>query len=253
MAIILKTKPYAGDDGLVGKSHWWGAPDLPADVPYPCEKVNMDGDSWLEPLTFLCQIRLDEISTMVDEEIRAAAGNPKRLAMLNSIPPDGMLYIFAPLDYFLGELDSPLDYHVRPAVLYVKDLSRLRPYELNWEDSGESIFRAPEAIEFSREGDENDFPEGGIALFPELIHDEIAAAHPGGNCLFKLEENEDWGLRFYDCGTYYIYASGAADHLYASDAAKHIYAGGAADGGRLLWHKFHSAMVLDTAGDLFFY
>ena len=34
---------------------------------------------------------------------------------------------------------------------------------------------------------------------------EIAESHGNQKCLLMLEENEEWGLRFLDCGTYYIF------------------------------------------------
>ena len=53
MAIKINLHPTTED--LAGKSHWWGFPDLPEDFEWPC---NNDGDL----LTFICQIRLEEIA-----------------------------------------------------------------------------------------------------------------------------------------------------------------------------------------------
>lgn len=98
MPIIIHT--HETERPLTGKSHWWGAPDLPADTPFPY--VTLD-DGTPEPLTFVCQIRCEDI----------AAHDPDGL-----LPHEGMLYVFAPLDHYLGDMDSPLDYHTKPCVFY---------------------------------------------------------------------------------------------------------------------------------------
>lgn len=48
MPIIIHT--HKTERPLIGKSHWWGAPDLPADTPFPY--VTLD-DGTPEPLTFV--------------------------------------------------------------------------------------------------------------------------------------------------------------------------------------------------------
>lgn len=35
--------------------------------------------------------------------------------------------------------------------------------------------------------------------------DEVQESHSGDICLLQIDENDDWGLRFYDCGMYYIF------------------------------------------------
>lgn len=173
------------DESLIGQSHWWGAPDLPEDVPYPCVRVQetMDdghNEEYDEPLTFLFQLRLEDIAH-VD----------------TGLPKTGILHFFAPLDYHLGELESPLDYHEKPVVLYTPCTDNLKPYVITYEDTDESIFRPAERILVDRGED--------IILFGTPVHEEIEWAHEGEICLLMLEENEEWGLRFYDCGTYYIF------------------------------------------------
>ena len=34
--------------------------------------------------------------------------------------------------------------------------------------------------------------------------DEIRQAHPGCLSLLQIDEDDRWGLRFYDCGMYYF-------------------------------------------------
>ena len=100
MAISITT--HTTQEDLTGKSHWWGAPDLPDNVPYPCITCEDEEGTYEEPLTFVCQIRCADIASLDPE---------------NLLPHTGMLYFFAPIAYFLGETDSPLDYHDAPAVL----------------------------------------------------------------------------------------------------------------------------------------
>lgn len=143
------------DRDLTGRSHWWGAPDMPEGMAYPCiEVVDGDGGTYPEPLTFVCQIRCKDIAGL----------DPDGL-----LPHSGMLYFFAPIDYFLGDDSSPLDYHDSPAVIYTEREDGLVPYELCWEGM-----------------------------------DEIRQAHPGCLALLQIDEEDRWGLRFYDCGMYYF-------------------------------------------------
>ena len=129
MAIRINTR--VTDGNLKGLSHWWGAPDLPEGMAYPCINVkDEDGGTYFEPLTFVCQIRCSDIAELDPEGL---------------LPHRGMLYFFAPIDYFLGDDGSPLDYHDSPAVLYTEQEDGLRPYELCWEGTDESVFR-PAAV-----------------------------------------------------------------------------------------------------------
>ena len=153
MAIKITTR--ITDKDLTGRSHWWGAPDMPEGMAYPCIEVeDEDGGRYPEPLTFVCQIRCADIAGLDPEGL---------------LPHSGMLYFFAPIDYFLGDDSSPLDYHDSPAVIYTEREDGLVPYELCWEGM-----------------------------------DEIRQAHPGCLALLQIDEEDRWGLRFYDCGMYYF-------------------------------------------------
>ena len=190
--MAIKIHTFETKDSLVGKSHWWGAPDLPADTPYPYVELE---DGSFEPLTFLCQLRLEDLAAFDQEHL---------------LPHSGLLYFFAPLDYFLGEYDSPLDYHTPPVVLFCPDPPQdqaLEPYVLCWEDSSESIFRPSLGISFENVSDS---PHDGNLLLAQPLQDEISEAHRGEVCLLQIDENDDWGLRFYDCGTYYIHIAPSA-------------------------------------------
>ncbi len=170
---------------LTGKSHWWGAPDLPENQPYPYVTISDGDDTFDEPLTFVCQIKLSDIAEY-DKE--------------NLLPHSGMLYFFAPIDYFLGE-DSLLDYHTPPVVIYSPIENGLEPYELYWEGTDESIFRPAEEIRFTQMAD---CSGDGHIILGKPYQDEISEAHPGCISLLQIDEDERWNLRFYDCGMYYF-------------------------------------------------
>ena len=160
MAIQITTR--ITDKDLTGRSHWWGAPDMPEGMAYPCIEVeDEDGGRYPEPLTFVCQIRCADIAGLDPEGL---------------LPHKGMLYFFAPIDYFLGDDGSPLDYHDSPAVLYTEREEGLRPYELCWEGTDESVFRPVEEMLFSRA----ESPRGdGHILLGEPYQEEVRQAHPG--------------------------------------------------------------------------
>lgn len=93
--IIKKT-----DEDLFMQSKWWGNPDMPVNYEVPDE------------LTFICQIRCDEIAEFDDK---------------NLLPHKGMLYFFAAIDYYFGNFDSycPADFYWNNddvKVLYVEDI-----------------------------------------------------------------------------------------------------------------------------------
>ena len=77
----IKINLEKSDHDLFMRSKWWGNPDLPVNFDVP------------DDLTFICQIRCDEIAPF-DEE--------------NLLPHKGMLYFFAAIDYYFGHFDSYL-------------------------------------------------------------------------------------------------------------------------------------------------
>ncbi len=185
MAIKLMTQLTS--KSLVGKSHWWGAPDLPEDVPYPTVEVNDGDEVYEEPLTFICQIRCEETAPFDTDHL---------------LPTEGMLWFFAPLDYFLGDFDSPLDYHMQPRVIYSRQTKNLKPYDLHWEGTEESVFRPAEKIVFTVA--ESPCADG-LMMLGTPYQDEVRCQHEGDVCLLQIDEDDRWGLRFYDCGMYFIF------------------------------------------------
>lgn len=172
-------------DDLTGQSKWWGAPDLPPDSPYPVVHCQDGDDQWDEPLTFLCQIRCEDLTPF----------DPDGL-----LPHEGMLYFFAAIDYYLG-MDSPLvnGYGAWPAplvrVMYVPSCEHLEPYEMHYPD-GTDVFFPAERLTFARCPERSD----NYKLLGKPYLDEIFEQY--GNCvnLLQVDENDDWGLRFVDCG-----------------------------------------------------
>lgn len=194
--IKIATRPAASSkDNLTGRSKWWGAPDLPESVPYPFVEIDTEAESYPEPLTFICQIRLKDIAAFNTEGM---------------LPHSGMLYFFAAIDYFLGE-DSPLDLPSHGysgeliRVIYSEQEDDLQPYSLTWEDSGESVFRDAEEIVFDSVAD------GSYSVFSHGLlgnaNDEVEEWYPNMIPLLRVEEEDRWGLRFYDCGTLYFLIS----------------------------------------------
>ena len=178
MAIKINIRPSEQD--LAGKSHWWGFPDMPEAFEWPC---NADGDL----LTFICQICLDDIAELDSEGI---------------LPHKGMLWFFADLDYFLGDLDAPCGGtgEWEPGtfkVLYSEDCSDLLTHEYYWED-GESAVLVAEDMAFEA-ASETDF--GFKLLGMPAMTEGYENENEGLMSLLQLDEEERWGLRFFDCGT----------------------------------------------------
>ena len=167
---------------LFCESKWWGDPDMPADMEYPMMKVEGDEDY---PLTFVCQIRCEDI----------AALDPEGL-----LPHDGMLYFFADIDYFLGNLDAPSPGmgiwdtdHFR--VLYSPDTTDLHTHKIVDED-GQPIGLPPEEITFSECNDK----EYGFKMLGKPFFDEIEEQYGDWISLLQIDCDDDWQLQFYDCG-----------------------------------------------------
>ena len=178
MAIKINILPTAED--LAGKSHWWGFPDLPEAFEWPC---NEDGDL----LTFICQISLEDISELDSE---------------NRLPHKGMIWFFAELDYFLGDLDAPCGGtgEWEPGtfkVLYSEDHSDLLTNEYYWEDGEPAVLPAEEMTFEAASETDFGFKLLGMPAMTEGYENE----NEGLMSLLQMDEEERWGLRFFDCGT----------------------------------------------------
>ena len=178
MAIKINIQPTAED--LAGKSHWWGFPDLPEACEWPC---NEDGDL----LTFICQISLEDISELDSE---------------NRLPHKGMIWFFAELDYFLGDLDAPCggtgEWESGTfKVIYSEDNSDLLTHEYYWEDGEPAVLPAEEMTFEAASETDFGFKLLGMPAMTEGYENE----NEGLMSLLQMDEEERWGLRFFDCGT----------------------------------------------------
>ena len=178
MAIKINIQPTAED--LAGKSHWWGFPDLPEACEWPC---NEDGDL----LTFICQISLEDISEFDTD---------------NRLPHKGMIWFFADLDYFLGDLDAPCggtgEWESGTfKVIYSEDNSDLLTHEYYWEDGDPAVLPAEEMTFEAASETDFGFKLLGMPAMTEGYENE----NEGLMSLLQMDEEERWGLRFFDCGT----------------------------------------------------
>ena len=184
---MIKITTSPTEDPQFGQSKWWGEPDMPETLAYPEALVTEDGDSWQDPLTFVCQIRLEDI----------AALDPEGL-----LPHEGMLYFFAALDYFLGDIEAPSypgmgqwqPQHFR--VLYAPNCEALHTHHVLAADGTPANLPA-EAITFTA----SDANDDGQRLLGLPYIEDVREAMPGMLSLLQVDEDDRWGLTFHDCGT----------------------------------------------------
>ena len=90
MPISIKVQESEAE--LFCSSKWWGDPDLPADMEYPTVEVTDEDGTYDYPLTFVCQIDCEDLAPLDPE---------------GKLPHQGMFYIFAGLDEYLDQFESP--------------------------------------------------------------------------------------------------------------------------------------------------
>lgn len=200
MAIGIST--FSSEKSLFGKSHWWGMPDMPAGIPFPCNGTP-DDEGKEDLLTFICQINLEELATYDVGKL---------------LPASGMLYFFANLDYFLGDYEAEaecLGFWPDNAfkVIYTPEIKELHTHEVKYAD-GSSAYLPAEEIHFEIVPDDADGHKLlGVPFFQE-VEDEAC----GMVSLLQLDEDERWGLRLYDMGNLNFLIS--KDALAAADFDK---------------------------------
>ena len=184
---MIKIETHPTDSQLTGQSKWWGEPDMPDNLDYPEVTVSEDDDTWKDPLTFVCQIRCEDIAALDPEGV---------------LPHNGMLYFFAALDYFLGDIDAPSypgmgiwqpDYF---CVLYSPSCENLHTHHIVNADNTPASLPA-EAITFSACHENGD----GIRLLGTPYIEEVCEEMPGMLSLLQIDESDRWNLTFHDCGT----------------------------------------------------
>ena len=206
----IKIQTHPADDALYGQSKWWGEPDMPEELDYPEVTVSEDGDTWADPLTFVCQIRCEDIVPLDPEGL---------------LPHEGMLYFFAALDYFLGDIDAPSypDMGVwQPEyfkVLYAPSCDDLHTHHIVNEDGSPATLPA-EAITFSAcEGNDDSTRLLGVPYFEE-VREEM----PHMRSLLQIDEDDRWGLTFHDCGMlHFLISPDDLKHRRWENVACHLY------------------------------
>ena len=183
MAIKITTGQTG--ESLKAKSHWWGFPDLPSGIGFPLLAGGVCDDEGEDLMTFICQIRLAEIAESDTE---------------NLLPHEGMLYFFADLDYFLGDLKAPCEglgfwREGTYKVIYSPDIEHLDTH-IVVDENGHDACLPAESIGYG-EADEEDY---GHKLLGVPFFDEVREEAPGYVSLLQMDEDERWNLRFYDCG-----------------------------------------------------
>ena len=89
---MIKIHLQESEANLFCSSKWWGDPDLPADMEYPTVEVTDEDGAYDYPLTFVCQIDCEDIAPLDPEGL---------------LPHQGMFYVFAGLDEYLDQFESP--------------------------------------------------------------------------------------------------------------------------------------------------
>lgn len=187
MIIKLKTQPVSDDNPLFRQSKWWGHPDMPEELDYPeVTVVGEGGEEYGDPLTFVCQIRCEDIAALDQEGL---------------LPHAGMLYFFAALDYFLGDLNSPAYPGMGQwqkkyfKVLYSPTCDNLHTHSIVFDDGTPATLPA-EAVTFTAADESDD----GIRLLGRPYIEEVRQAMPGMLSLLQIDESDRWSLIFHDCG-----------------------------------------------------
>ena len=185
---MIKITTHPVDGPLFGQSKWWGQPDMPEELEYPeITLVDDDGEEYQDPLTFVCQLRCEELAPLDPEGL---------------LPHEGMLWFFADLDYFLGDMDSPSYPGMGPwqqkyfRVLYSPKCDDLHTHSIVYDD-GTPVGLPAEAITFSPCGKTDD----GIRLLGDPYIEEVREEMPGRISLLQVDEDDRWNLVFHDCGT----------------------------------------------------
>ncbi len=195
-AIVIHIDHGKSDDPLFGQSKWWGFADMPDDMDYPVIPYE-DGDD--DPLTLVCQIRCSDLAEVDPEGL---------------LPHEGMLYFFADIDKYVGDLrgeedeeDEDYPFHNNMGewspevfrVLYSPTEKDLHSHRI-LNDDGSSYALPAEKITFTTREDR--FDDIDFHLLGHPCSDELEYWYPGYINLFQIcEEWDHWGgLFLYDTG-----------------------------------------------------
>lgn len=188
---------------LFCESKWWGDPDMSPDMEYPmmrvCEHSDgtseilkagqepSDGEVYEYPLTFICQIRCEDLIPFDTE---------------NKLPHDGMLYFFAAMDEYTG-YDSPVHLGLGEwpkgsvIVKYTKSINMETFQACIMVDDDDQPLTEP-ALEISFGQCEAD--ADGLKLFGNAFFADVREQYPDYMNLLQLDGDDTAGMEFYDCG-----------------------------------------------------
>ena len=185
---------------LFCESKWWGDPDMSPDMEYPMmtvlerpdgstEIVKKDapageGETFEYPLTFICQIRCEDLIPF-DPEGR--------------LPHDGMLYFFAAMDEYTG-YDSPVHLGIGEwpkgsvVVKYAKSIN-METFQacMMVDDDDQPLTEPALEITFGACEDNAD----GIKLLGVPFFEDVRSQYRD---LLQVDEDDTAGIRFYDSG-----------------------------------------------------
>lgn len=187
MAIGLKLKKT--ERVLFCSSKWWGDPDFPEHMEYPTVKVtDEDGETIDYPLTFICQINCEDIAGFDPE---------------GKLPHEGMLYFFGAIDEYLGyESYTHNGLGEWPKGEFVVKYAKTVNFEtfqscILVDDEDQPLTEPEMEIEFSTCDDD----ASGFKLLGVPYYEDVRNEYPEHVSLLQIEEDDELGLRFYDCGT----------------------------------------------------
>ncbi len=183
----IKINLSKSSEELFGQSKWWGRTDLPVEMAYPTEHYD---DGYEDPLTLVCQIRCADLAPFDVE---------------NLLPHEGMLYFFADIDEYVSAMGEVGESEFQNSmgewepeayrVLYSPTEKDLRTHTITDPD-GEPANLPAERITF----EEAEANYDSFKLLGKPYYEEIQELYPDYLCLLQIDENDDWGLRLYDCG-----------------------------------------------------
>lgn len=184
MAISLHFHKTEKD--LFGRSKMWGSPDLPEGMDYPAVEDEEDGETYSDPLMFVCQIRLEDIAPFDGDGL---------------LPHTGMLYFFAKIEYFFGDYKD----YASPGmgqwaegcskVIYAPVADNLRTHSVV-DENGAPFGLPAEALEFAACPNRQD----GFKLLGKPYFEEVEEQYGDCRSLLQLDCDDDRNLQFYDCG-----------------------------------------------------
>lgn len=197
---------------LFCESKWWGDPDMPADAKYPvmtvCECsdgvsriIRADDDvtgceTYEYPLTFICQIRCEDIAEFDPE---------------GHLPHEGMLYFFAATDEYVG-YDSPVhlglgEWPKGAVVVKYSKIINMETFQscIMVDEDDQPLTESALEISFESCQDDSD----GIKLLGIPFFSDVRDQYQSYHNLLQIDCDETAGINFYDTGMLNLLISAA--------------------------------------------